>query len=114
MSKLTDEQREILKKKNREKKLKENQLEKLIKKAKWPLLILGFFHLILEVVIQDPDASSTSRGFPVVINYLISSSILKYRIKNEKTNNIFIEGPIIYIIVLAIRIVLGIIVFSFI
>ena len=110
--KLSNEKREILKKQIIEKKTKKIHLEKQIKKAKWPLLILGFLHIIFEVIIQGEYSNSTSRGFPVVINYLISSAILKHRIKKEKTNNIFTEGLVIYFLVFLIRLFLGIIVFS--
>ena len=110
--KLSNEKREILKKQIIEKKTKKIHLEKQIKKAKWPLFILGFLHIIFEVIIQGSDATSYSIPSVVVINYLISSAILKHRIKKEKTNNIFIEGLVIYFLVFLIRLFIAIIFFS--
>ena len=93
--------------------MKEVTKDKLIKKSRWPLLILGFLHLLFEVLIQSETGATTS-AFPVVVNYFISSAILKYRIRKDKSKNIYLDGAVIYILVFLIRVLFSFVVLSFI
>tara|TARA_B100001758_G_scaffold213303_1_gene197698 strand:- start:803 stop:1156 length:354 start_codon:yes stop_codon:yes gene_type:complete len=86
--KLSSEQREILKKQLKDKKLKEKAAENLFKKKGRLVLIL---FLIIQSVVYRFVLGLTMGLFLMIVVYFITAFILEKRVIKNKVKNIYIE-----------------------